>query len=140
MDLKKVPGQDSTNNKTLPLVFKQLPRYMTAIYNSCLRRGHFSQHWKRVNIVPVIRLGKYASTEVSKFHPISLLNVGGKVLEKLLIDRIMHHINSNDLLNHNQYGFKPYKSTVNALMALKDYVHQSLQVPNSDESRCSRSF
>ena len=39
----------------------------------------------------------------------------------------MHHVKSNDLLNHNQYGFTPYKSTVDAWMALKDYVDQSLQ-------------
>jgi hypothetical protein len=62
------------------------------------------------------------STEVNKYRPISLLNVGGKVLEKLLIGRINHHVFSNSLLNENQYGFLPQKSTVDAAMAAKGFA------------------
>jgi hypothetical protein len=58
------------------------------------------------------------------------LNVGGKVLEKLLIDRINHHIFSYRLLNGNQYGFPPQKSTVDAAMAVKGFVRESLQQRN----------
>jgi hypothetical protein len=36
--------------------------------------------------------GKEDTTDPSKFRPISLINAGGKVLEKILITRIMHHI------------------------------------------------
>jgi hypothetical protein len=48
--------------------------------------------------------------------------VGGKVLEKLLIDRINHHAYSNNLLSENQYGFIPQRSTVGAAMAAKDFA------------------
>ena len=34
----------------------------------------------------------------SKYRPISLINVGGKVLEKLLIKRINHRMYKNELL------------------------------------------
>jgi len=58
---------------------------------------------------------------------ISLLNVGGKVLEKLLIDRINHHVFSNSLLNKNQYGFLPQRSTIDAALAAKGFVWENLQ-------------
>jgi len=45
--------------------------------------------------------------EPSKYRPISLLNIGGKVLEKLLINRINHHMYKNALLIDSKYGFKP---------------------------------
>jgi hypothetical protein len=35
--------------------------------------------------------GKEELRDSSKYRPMSLINVGGKVLEKLLINRIMHH-------------------------------------------------
>jgi len=60
--------------------------------------------------------------KVSKFMPISLINVGGKVLEKILINRIMHHIHSNDLLNHNQFGFTPKRSAIDVALAVKEYL------------------
>jgi hypothetical protein len=45
------------------------------------------------------------------------LNVGGKVLEKLQIERINHHIFSNSL---------PQKSTIDAALAAKGFVGKEL--------------
>jgi hypothetical protein len=56
-----------------------------------------------------------------------LLNVGGKVLEKLLIDRILHHVYSNNLLNKRQYGFIPQKATLDPVIAVKEYIKKSLE-------------
>ena len=56
---------------------------------------------------PPKKPGKENCKDVSKYRPISLLNVGGKVLEKLLIKRIMHFLYKNDLLNQNQYDLSP---------------------------------
>jgi hypothetical protein len=34
----------------------------------------------------------------------------------------MHHIHSNNLLNHNQFGFTPKKSAIDAALAVKEYL------------------
>jgi len=47
-----------------------------------LRESSFPKKWKKVKIIPITKPGKENSTNVSKFRPISLINVGGKVLEK----------------------------------------------------------
>jgi hypothetical protein len=39
--------------------------------------------------------GKGTSDDISKYRPISLINTAAKVLKKVLINRIMHHIYSN---------------------------------------------
>jgi hypothetical protein len=36
-----------------------------------------------------------------------LINTAAKVLEKVLINRIMHHIYSNNIMSKSQYGFTP---------------------------------
>ena len=84
------------------------------IYNECLRGGRFPKKWKKVKIV-LIKPGKENSTEITKCRPISLINVAGKVMEKLLTNRITHHLYTNELLNSNQYGFTPQQ---NAIMLL----------------------
>jgi len=71
-------------------------------------------------MLPTVKPGKESSYEVSKYRPISLLNTGGKVLEKLMINRIYHHIHTKEHINKNQYGFRPQKITIDAVMALKD--------------------
>ena len=65
---------------------------MTALYNECLRKGCFPENWKIAKILPIIKPGKEYNSDPSKYHPISLLNTEGKVLEKLIIRRIMHYL------------------------------------------------
>ena len=100
--------------------------YITALYNGCLSQGIFPSRWKRAKVIPVTKPGKDNSEEVSKFRPISLLNVGGKVLEKVLINRINHHANAHDFLNNHQFGFTPQKGTTDVVMEIKNYVMEGL--------------
>ena len=48
-------------------------------------------------------------------------------MEKFLINRIMHYVYTNDLLNHNQFGFTPKKSRTDAAMAAKEFVEEGLR-------------
>jgi hypothetical protein len=49
------------------------------------------------------------------------------VLEKVLINRIMHHVYKTDFLNDNQFGFTPQKSTTDAAMAVKQFIETELE-------------
>ena len=129
-DPSKAPGEDAINSDVLLHTFQNFPNFLTEIYNECLRRGHFPKQWKCSIIIPIVKPGKEGCNEANKYRPISLLNVGGKVLEKLLIDRVNHHVYSNNLLNENQYGFLPQRSTVDAAMAAKCFAKANLQQRN----------
>jgi len=74
---------------------------MTALYKACLREGVFPKRWKKARIITIVKPDKEGRDEVNKFRPISLLNSGGKVLEKLLINRINHHAYSRGHMNEN---------------------------------------
>ena len=65
---------------------------ITALYNECLKRGHFPEQRKIAKIIPITKPGKKDSCNPSKYCPISLINIEGKVLEQLLINGIMHHL------------------------------------------------
>jgi len=92
-----------------------------------LKRGFFPKDWKIAKIIPITKPGKEDSSDPSKYRPISLLNIGGKVLEKLLINRIVHHLYKTDFLNDNQFGFTPQKSTTDATMAVKKFIEPELE-------------
>jgi hypothetical protein len=126
MDNKKAPGEDGITGEVYKSAFEVFPRYITAMYNGCLRRGVFPKRWKSAKLIPIVKPGKENSDEVSTFRPISLLNTGGKVLEKLLINRINHHVFTHDIMNKNQYGFTPQRSTTDAAMAVKGFVEEGL--------------
>ena len=84
MGKNKAPGEDGIPSEVFKSVVEILPRYMTAIYNGCLRKGTFPQMWKKALVIPITKPGKTENEEASKFSPMSLLDTGGKVLKKLL--------------------------------------------------------
>ena len=123
---KKAPGIDGITSGIYLRTFNNLPRLITEIYNQCLKRGCFPRRWKVAKIIPIPKPGKENSKDPSKYRPISLLNIEGKVLEKLLITRINYHLNKNGLLANSQYGFTPQKSTTDAVMEAKKYIEHEL--------------
>lgn len=127
MDPRKTPGEDGITSDILLKVIESFPKYIVEIYNSCLRSGTFPKQWKKAKIIPIVKPGKETSLEVTKYRPISLLNTGGKILEKLLIDRIMHHAHCQQLMNDKQFGFTPQKSTTDAAMTVKRFIKEHLE-------------
>ena len=79
-----------------------------------------------MKIIPIRKPGEENSTEVPKFRPISLINAAGKVVEKLLINRVMH-IYINNLMNRNQYGFTPKGNATNATLTIKEYIEEGMR-------------
>ena len=55
----------------------------------------------------VLKLNKDNSQDPNKYRPINLLNIGGKILDELLINRTNYYLFKKDLLSERQYGFTP---------------------------------
>jgi hypothetical protein len=127
MNNNKAPGTDGITGNMYKQVFNTIPTFVTALYNGCLKQGIFPTNCKEAKIIPIIKPGREKSTEVTKYRPISLLNYGGKVLEKLLINRIKQHASSTGYLNKNQYGFRPQTRVIDAVLALKEYFEDGFR-------------
>jgi len=112
---------------TFQRAYKQFPKHINTLYNECLRQSCFRKRWKRVKVISITKPGKDDATDPSKFRPVCLINVGGKVLEKALIYRIMHHVHINNILNHNQFGFTPKKCTTDAAITVKEFIEEGLR-------------
>jgi hypothetical protein len=83
MGSNKAAGEDGITSEIYKSTVEIVPRYITAIYSGCLRSGTFPTRWKKAEIIPIPKPGKENSDEVSKLRPVSLLSIGGKVLEKV---------------------------------------------------------
>ena len=92
-----------------------------------MRKSCFPKKWEsKVKIISIAKPGKETSKDVSKFRPISLINLGRTVLEKIIIISIMHHGYTKNLLNYNQFGFTPKKSATDAALAVKEYIEEGM--------------
>jgi hypothetical protein len=64
--------------------------------------------------------------ECDNYRPISLLSSISKILEKIVAEKLVHHLNSNNLLYQHQYGFLAKKSTEQNLMQILNFVTEAL--------------
>jgi hypothetical protein len=59
---------------------------------------------------------------VAKYRPISLLTSFSKVLEKFIYDRLLQHIENNNILVEEQFGFRNFLSADKASYKLIDEI------------------
>jgi hypothetical protein len=97
------------------------------MYNQCLKLGQFPKRWKVAKVILVLKPNKEICQDPRKYRPISLLNMGGKILDKLLINRINYHLYKNDLLSERQYGFTPQRNTIDPAMEAKAFARPIIE-------------
>ena len=78
--------EDGLRSEILLRVFRSFPSFLTEVYNKCLKEGRFPRQWKNSSIVAIVKPGKQDNRDALKYRPISLLNVPGKVLDRLKIE------------------------------------------------------
>lgn len=83
---------------------------------------------KKATITPIPKSGDL--TQIKNWRPISILPVPGKIMEKLIYDRLMKIIEDNNMLQDFQYGFRKNKSTGEAVF---DFVNDSWKSFDKDK-------
>ncbi len=119
----KAHGWDGISVKMIKLSDTALIIPLKIIFENCLRQGLFPEIWKHANVVPVYK--KNEKNLKKNYRPISLLPIFGKILEKLMYDAIYFHLDSCDLLNPNQSGFRPGDSTINQLISITHTIFKA---------------
>lgn len=104
------PGDDGVTYQVLRLLLKVPGNPLLQLYNLCFSRGYVPAAWTSSTIVPIPKPG------TDKFRPISLTSCFCKVLERVLLTRLMFRL--QDKLSPCLYGFLPQRSTHHCLIEL----------------------
>jgi hypothetical protein len=73
------------------------------LFNLSLSSGKFPSKLKISRTVPIFKSGDRQLCD--NYRPISLLSTISKILEKYVAKKLTNHLESNNLLYENQYGF-----------------------------------
>jgi hypothetical protein len=85
---KKAPGPDGIPPKIVKVTCTSTPDKVRCVLNHALRNVTFPGRWKMARMVPIPKPNK-TSTNPDAYRPICMLDGLGKLLEKILVDRIM---------------------------------------------------
>jgi hypothetical protein len=107
-------GPDGCPSKFLKK-FPELCVPLCNLFNMSMSQQAVPQAWKLANVIPVYK-GKGSKLDVSNYRPISLTNVYCKLMETLVRNRIVKHLEANDLISASQSGFRSGRSTLSQLL------------------------
>ncbi|GBN38591.1 Putative protein in type-1 retrotransposable element R1DM, partial [Araneus ventricosus] len=122
LNKSKAPGFDGIDNIILQQIHKASPELLFVLFNKCLELGLFPTGFKIGVIVLFYKEGKQQDDPKS-YRPISLLPTLGKLLEKIITQRLNFFLKSTSQQNPRQFGFKEGTSIDNALTSLVDKIY-----------------
>ena len=121
---KPVPakGLITYPQKFLNKPWKKWLLHWLIIVNLSLSHGIFPNDIKLANIVPVFKNGN--TKLFNNYRPISILPAFSKILEKIVCNRLLHVLETKDILYKHQYGFRKNHNTIHPIIhLLKDIAN-----------------
>ena len=93
------------------------------IANACINLGFWLEYFKVSTTVIIPKPNKPSYDNPKVFCPIVLLNTLGKLIEKVIAERIQFIVTSNVFLHPSQLGGLKFKSTSDAGIVLMHIIH-----------------
>ena len=81
---------------------------LSTVFMRSLDEGVVPDDWKRANITPIFKSGSRMSP--GNYRPVSLTCIICKVMESIIRDNIVSHLNKYALIHFSQHGFTAGKS------------------------------
>ena len=109
---------------TLQKIFTAIKKPVTHICNLSLTSGVFPEQMKIAKVVPLFKSGD--NKMFNNYRPVSLLPQFSKILEKVFSSRLESFLNTYDIINEAQFGFRTKRNTTHALLKLIGGISDSI--------------
>ena len=123
-------GHDEISTKLLKQTITNIIDPITHIMNRSFITGIVPDQMKIAKVIPIFKTSDPSS--INNYRPISLLTSFSKLLEKLMYDKVMFFLKSNDILYKHQYGFRAKHCTIHPIIHFLDHCAEANNKHNSE--------
>ena len=120
----KSPGLDNLQPRLLKELSTELSKPLALIFSRSIQDRRVPEDWKKAKISAIFKKGNKAMA--GNYRPVSLTSIVCKVLERVIRDRIIEHLEMNSLFTSKQYGFMSGRSTALQLLRVLDEWTEAL--------------
>ena len=114
-------GLDIVSNQML----QHLPdKYITLLcdfFQKCWISGRLPSIWKQSIIIPILKQGK-PRYDIDNYRPIALTSHTGKLMERLVLNRLAYYCEKMNVIPVNQAGFRKGRSTIDHIVKLTTQI------------------
>jgi len=95
---------------------------IVTIANACFELGYWPNYFKKSTMIVIPKSNKSSYNSPKFFRPIVLLNTMGKLIEKVIEDKLQFHVVSNNFIHQSQLRGLKFKSTTDADIVLTYFI------------------
>ena len=78
---------------------------LAIIFQHSIDQSRVPQQWRTANVIPIFKKG--SKRDAANYRPISLTSHIGKLLERIIRDHILRHLDNKQLIKPSQHGVLP---------------------------------
>ena len=119
------PGPNKLTWRYMKLIIKDKMclKNIIDITNVCFEVGHWPSYFKSSTTIVIPKPNKLSYNSSKLFRPIVLLNTLGKLIKKVIGNRLQFHVLSNSFIHQSQLRGLKSKSTTDTSLALTHFIH-----------------
>ena len=106
-------------------IHKIAPTLMNLI-NTSLNLGTFPTELKRALLRPLLKKATLDPMDKNNFRPVSNLAFSGKLMEHIVADQIILHLNQHSLMEEKQSAYRKFHSTETALFRVRTDIIKAM--------------
>ena len=93
---------------------------LAILFNKSMQEGMIPNDWRKANVTPIFKKG--SKFVPGNYRPVSLTSIICKTMERMMKDKLIEHLEANQIVSESQHGFRSGKSCQTNLLEFMETV------------------
>ena len=124
LKMSKASGKDDISNEMIVHLDRTNSDRLRNLVSKSISERRVPASWKFGVLFPLPKEGKDPG-KLESYRPISLLSCVGKLADRIVTNRLVYFLESQNVLNNSQSGFRKHRSTEDVGMQMIGDIHKT---------------